>query len=230
MGLPPEVRRKYNYGIFSARTGNIYTTKLLLQWLQWAFGTDTPPEEVWEHQGRYYDPFRPAIEPDGFESPEELLASRGATTGLRGGPGADPLAQSGCAGAAHGVAGAAHRDGGGPARAGLDHLFQVGAARGGGRGRGGGSGSGLLPSYEIITAPVYRGMFYDPNARTISLHGVAHVMEQFMAGLAGTAPPEEAPAPEAAAAEPRPAAEPGGEEADDLKCEEAMLEAFAPGQ
>lgn len=71
--------RKFNYGIFSARTGNIYTTSLLRQWTEWALGREEVPDEVWEDGGRYYDPFRPVVEPDGFESIEELKASQSAT-------------------------------------------------------------------------------------------------------------------------------------------------------
>jgi hypothetical protein len=37
-GLSPENARRFNYGIFSARTGNIYRTSLLLQWTSWALG------------------------------------------------------------------------------------------------------------------------------------------------------------------------------------------------
>jgi len=73
--LPPELARAFNYGIFSARTGNIYTPSLLLQWTRWALG-DAPPEEVWTENGRFYDPFRPSIEPDGFASIEEMRRSR----------------------------------------------------------------------------------------------------------------------------------------------------------
>lgn len=74
-----DVKKSFNYGIYSARTGNIYTTTLLLQWLNWAIEEDTVPDEVWEHKGRFYDPFRPAIEPDGFSSKEELVTSRQET-------------------------------------------------------------------------------------------------------------------------------------------------------
>ena len=34
------------------------------------------PDEYWVSNGRYFDPFRPAIEPDGFESLDEMRASR----------------------------------------------------------------------------------------------------------------------------------------------------------
>ena len=70
--------KRFNYDVFSARTGNIYTTSLLLQWARWALGEAKPPEEYWEQDGRIFDPFRPAIEPDGFESLDEMLVSRQA--------------------------------------------------------------------------------------------------------------------------------------------------------
>jgi hypothetical protein len=75
---PPMVARQYNYGIFSSRTANIYTTTLLRQWVSWASGAETPAE-VWREGERYIDPFRPAIEPEGFTSVEELRISRGFT-------------------------------------------------------------------------------------------------------------------------------------------------------
>ncbi|RYI16116.1 MAG: GSCFA family protein [Acetobacteraceae bacterium] len=78
-GLTAEQRKDYHYGTFSFRAGNIYTPRMLLQWLTWAL-TDTPvPEDVWETDGRFYDPFRPGVEPGGFVSVEELHASRRET-------------------------------------------------------------------------------------------------------------------------------------------------------
>lgn len=74
-----DAKRDYNYGIFSFRTGNIYTAKMLTQWLGWAAGVLEPPEEIWEKNSRFYDPFRPAIEPNGFASKEEVIAARHVT-------------------------------------------------------------------------------------------------------------------------------------------------------
>lgn len=37
------------------------------------------PDEVWEQNGRFFDPFRPVAEPDGFASREELLIARAQT-------------------------------------------------------------------------------------------------------------------------------------------------------
>ncbi len=75
-GLKETNKKQYNYDVFSARTGNIYTTSLLLQWTEWALGIKEPPKEIWKNDGRYFDPFRPAIEPNGFATSEELFASR----------------------------------------------------------------------------------------------------------------------------------------------------------
>jgi len=79
-GLSREDCRSFNYDAFTCRTGNIYTTSLLNQWVEWALGTASPPKECWEENGRYYDPFRPRIEPDGFVSAEEMFRSRQQAT------------------------------------------------------------------------------------------------------------------------------------------------------
>lgn len=75
-GLTRESRAKFNYDVFSARTGNIYTTSMLGQWTAWALGERPAPGEVWQAGARYFDPFRPAVEPHGFASEDEVLASR----------------------------------------------------------------------------------------------------------------------------------------------------------
>lgn len=75
-GMNDNSASAFNYGIFSSRTANIYTTTLLLQWLSWATGKLAPPSETWERDGRFLDPFRPRIEPTGFRDPGELQASR----------------------------------------------------------------------------------------------------------------------------------------------------------
>lgn len=78
-GMSAASAREFNYGVFSCRTGNIYTTSLLRQWASWALGKSAPPDEFWQASGRIYDPFRPAVEPGGFESVEEMRRSRQAT-------------------------------------------------------------------------------------------------------------------------------------------------------
>lgn len=75
-GMSEESAKKFNFGVFSSRTGNIYTVSLLKQWLQWSLEGKAVPEEVWENNGRFFDPFRPNIEPEGFASASEVRASR----------------------------------------------------------------------------------------------------------------------------------------------------------
>ncbi|MPY30232.1 GSCFA domain-containing protein [Streptomyces adustus] len=78
-GLTREERRYRNYGAFSFRTGNIYTPAVLRQWLSWALDHTQPPQEAWPDGERCVDPYRPAIEPDGFVSPAEMLLARDVT-------------------------------------------------------------------------------------------------------------------------------------------------------
>jgi len=74
---PPELAEQYGYGLFSARYGNIYTARQLLQLFQRAYGRFTPREDYWqEGDGRYTDPFRPRIQEDRFQTLEELRADR----------------------------------------------------------------------------------------------------------------------------------------------------------
>lgn len=77
--LSVERAKALNFGVFSARTGNIYTASLLHQWVRWALGEQSPQTEIWEKDGRFFDPFRPAIEPGGFDTSAEMLASREMT-------------------------------------------------------------------------------------------------------------------------------------------------------
>jgi hypothetical protein len=74
--LPEKVRGDYGYGIFSARYGNVYTVRQLLQLFERAYEGRSPGEDVWVHEGRWFDPYRPAIEPNGFASEEEFQAAR----------------------------------------------------------------------------------------------------------------------------------------------------------
>lgn len=78
--LTPDQARAQNYGIFSFRTGNIYTTALLRQWLEMATGRKPDSKEVWKGPGnRFYDPLRPAIAPNGFVSEQEVRVCREQT-------------------------------------------------------------------------------------------------------------------------------------------------------
>lgn len=72
--MAPETAKRFSYGIFSVRTGNIYTAAMLRQWISWAF-SDAPPPEIWHEDGRVQDACRPEIEPGGFATEEELTES-----------------------------------------------------------------------------------------------------------------------------------------------------------
>lgn len=62
---------------FSARYGNIYTARQLLQLFDRAFGYFTPIDSHWDlGEGRYCDPFRPQIEPGGYASVDALVQDR----------------------------------------------------------------------------------------------------------------------------------------------------------
>ena len=67
---------KFNYGIFSARYGNVYTVKQALQLFDRAFNLVDFNENIWERDGSFVDAFRPLIEPNGFASKDDLLNDR----------------------------------------------------------------------------------------------------------------------------------------------------------
>lgn len=73
--MAPADHGRFGYNLYSARYGNIYTARQLLQLAQRAYGEFTPLDPYWEKGGRFYDPFRPTIEPDGFGSLEEFRAA-----------------------------------------------------------------------------------------------------------------------------------------------------------
>jgi GSCFA family len=75
--LSANVRERHNYGVFSARYGNIYTARQLWQLLRRAYGEFSPEEDAWiEQDGSIKDPFRPTTQPGGFVSVAEMHADR----------------------------------------------------------------------------------------------------------------------------------------------------------
>lgn len=67
----------FNYGTFTARYGNLYTSRQLLQLFQRAYGTFAPEDDLWaEGPNHFIDPFRPQIQPGGFLSERELRLDR----------------------------------------------------------------------------------------------------------------------------------------------------------
>lgn len=276
-GLSKEKAKAYNYEVFSARTGNIYTASLLLQWLRWAQDPKLVPDEIWEKGGRFYDPFRPAIEPDGFQSAEEVRNSRllCLEAFLRTVTDSDifvftlglteswwnseknyeyPL----CPGTAAGVFDPKRHEFLNQRAAfvkekleacvrlmreinpKLNFLLTVSpvpltATKSGGHVLVATSESkstlrsvagevaadynfiDYFPSFEIINSAPFRGVFFEPNMRSVNPVGVDHVMRQFFTALGGEAKPVEVE-------KPKPKATPAVEKAeDDVVCEEALL-------
>lgn len=279
--LKGEEARRFGYGVFSFRTGNIYTPGMLLQWLQIAFGDLPQPPETWEREGRFFDPLRPAIEPDGFASETELMEARAATcSAIRAAvTGADLFvftlglteswfnAESGleyalCPGTVAGRFEArSHQFRNANSRLtyrnmraainfmqrqnpGLRVLLTVSpvplTATASGqhvltattysksilRGAAGMLADEMaavdyFPSYEIITSPLSRGMFYGANMRSVLPEGVETVMGHFFgAQQAAFGVPKKGRGRRPAQSD-RPAI------TDDVACEEEMLDAFA---
>ncbi len=278
--LSDQDARDHGYGVFSFRTGNIYTVSMLLQWLRLAFDQMDPPEEVWVKDGRYYDPMRPAIEPNGFADPGELQAARDATCQSlrRAIRNADVFiftlgltehwtnSQSGleyalCPGTLAGTfdaeqhqfvnanAGTVTRDLTRLIRflrtenrnlrllltvspvpltataSGQHVLTATSYSKSVLRAAAGMAAQDFkrvdyFPSYEIITHPIFRGMFYAPNMRSVDPAGVRTVMHHFFSDQHRVFGPVSRPAP-------RNAALPSDRKAADIRCEEVMLDAFA---
>ncbi len=75
--IAPHEATRRNFGVFSARFGNLYTARQLLQLLERAYDRFSPMDQSWTRgDGKLVDPFRPQIEPDGFDSIEVLQQSR----------------------------------------------------------------------------------------------------------------------------------------------------------
>lgn len=74
--LPLETAQAFNYGLFSARYGNIYTSRQLLQLIHRAYGRFSPVDDMWLENGHLIDPFRPAIQPGGFATRLEYEIDR----------------------------------------------------------------------------------------------------------------------------------------------------------
>ena len=76
--FPREALARFGYGLYSARYGNVYTTRQMLQLVHEAFGEAAPADPVWERDGRFFDAQRPNVEPEGLSSPELVREARAA--------------------------------------------------------------------------------------------------------------------------------------------------------
>ncbi|GLS86077.1 hypothetical protein GCM10010873_10510 [Cypionkella aquatica] len=74
--IPADDLTTYGYGMYSARYGNIYTTRQLRQLLDEAWGDAPAFDAIWQKDGRFYDALRPNIEPNGFASEADVRTAR----------------------------------------------------------------------------------------------------------------------------------------------------------
>lgn len=75
--VPPDQAAAWGYGDFSARYGNVYTARQLLQLMLRAFGEFQPAVTAWPApDGRWVDPFRPRAHGGGLGSRQALDADR----------------------------------------------------------------------------------------------------------------------------------------------------------
>lgn len=76
--IDDSIGREHNYGLFSARYGNIYTARQLRQLLARTYGNFEPRSHCWQLPGTSHvvDPFRPQIQPGGYISERELDLDR----------------------------------------------------------------------------------------------------------------------------------------------------------
>jgi len=75
-GLPPETARRFGYGVYAARFGNIYTVRQFRQLIEEMLGLFTPAVPVWDRDGRFWDALRPGVEPEGLASPAQVSEMR----------------------------------------------------------------------------------------------------------------------------------------------------------
>ncbi len=77
-GMSAATARRFGYGLFSARYGNVYTARQFVQLLEDALHGAVDPAHVWDRDGRFFDALRPGVEPEGAETREEVLLLRRA--------------------------------------------------------------------------------------------------------------------------------------------------------
>ncbi|MBJ3778586.1 GSCFA domain-containing protein [Acuticoccus mangrovi] len=70
----PRLRQQLQYGVFTTRSGNVYTARQLRQLFDRAYGRFEPEAVAWEAGDELVDPFRPNV--SRYVSESELLADR----------------------------------------------------------------------------------------------------------------------------------------------------------
>jgi len=237
-----EDARRFGFGVFSCRYGNIYTSRQLLQLAQEALGRRRPKDIVWGKDGRFFDALRPGIDPVGHASEKDLMEDRirhlsavaemlhtldlfvftmGLTEGWESAEDGTmfPSAPGTIAGQFDAEIYVPHNLRHGEIKADMEAFWAMlkdinpGArmlltvspvplvatatkdhvlcattySKSVLRAVAGDLAAdhediSYFPSYEIITAPPFRGMFFNPDMRTVNQIGVDVVMRQFFSG------------------------------------------------
>ena len=75
-GMNERTAKRFGYGLFSGRYGNVYTARQMRQLLEDTLSGNVSDDHVWATENGYVDAFRPTIEPEGLESAQEVLLHR----------------------------------------------------------------------------------------------------------------------------------------------------------
>ena len=76
-GLPKDSHQKFGYSTYSARYGNIYTARQLLQLIREVSEKFVADNFAWKTKDNYYiDAHRPAVEPEGLITEQEVKVHR----------------------------------------------------------------------------------------------------------------------------------------------------------
>ena len=76
MGLDAATAKRFGFGLYSGRYGNIYTTRQLCQLLEDTRDARLRPEAIWHRDGRFFDALRPNTEPEGCATAAEVCQLR----------------------------------------------------------------------------------------------------------------------------------------------------------
>lgn len=75
-GMGPDLAARHGYGLFSGRYGNIYTARQLRQLLTEIVSGAPEQRFVWRRGALFVDALRPTVEPEGLDSPDEVMLHR----------------------------------------------------------------------------------------------------------------------------------------------------------
>lgn len=74
--MTDKIAKRFGYGLFSGRYGNVYTARQMCELLEDARSGHVSPTHVWPLGDMFVDAFRPNVEPEGLASIEEVLLHR----------------------------------------------------------------------------------------------------------------------------------------------------------